>query len=224
MLSLQLLPESGHAAAKAENAKRPEMAAEMSDEDLLKQEGNSTHRDDIVLQLMECCCRSRDHHRTFPKGDEGTATESNWLEQLKLAVQKKNRADNRVKLSTMKQDTGEPVRKFAGRVRSLATVSEYAVKCQYTEAVIMDQVITGLVDIEIQKYVLSHPDAATLDLQETQVNEVGKPLKCKFCGSSHNKDSSAKQQGRNLRNSASSTTLLLSADPRAIRTIQVMAR
>ena len=113
----------------------------------------------------------------------------------------------------MKQDKGEPVRRFTGRVRSLATVSGYAVtcgKCQapvtYTDAVIMDQVIAGLADAEIQKDVLSHPDAATMDLdkllQFVEGKESGqasqgllsgsivgavKQMKCKFCGSYHDK-------------------------------------
>ena len=142
-------------------------------------------------------------------------TEADRLQQLKqLAVRMKNRAVNRVKLGTLKQDKGEPVRKFAGRVRSLATVSEYAVNCQkcqvsvpYTEAVITDQVITGLACSSIQRDVLSHPDAATMNLEKllqfvegkesgqasqglmsgNMVGEVTKPLKCKFCGSVHNR-------------------------------------
>ena len=82
---------------------------------------------------------------------------------------------NRVKLSTLKQDKGEPVRKFAGRVRSLAAVNGYSIKCtnaecgrdvSYTEAVIMDQLIAGLADTEIQKDVLSHTEADTWDLEK----------------------------------------------------------
>ena len=217
--------KSSHSAAKPEKAKRPEMAAEMSDEDWAYftsrwgeyKKATALTGDDVVLQLMECCCEQlrRDHHRTFPKGEEGTATESARLEELKqLAVRKKNRAVNRVKLGTMKQDKGEPVRRFAGRVRSLATVNEYTVKCEsckvpvsYTEAVIMDQVITGLADSEIQKDVLSHPDAATMSLEKllqfvegkesgqasqgmlsgSSVSEVTRSVKCKFCGQTHNR-------------------------------------
>ena len=128
------------ATAKPEKAKRPEMAAELSDEDwayfLSRWEeyklATALTGDDVVIQLMECCCEQlrREHHRTFPKGDGGAVTETKKLEQLKqLCVRKKNRAVNRVKLGTMKQDKGEPVRKFAGRVMSLANVSEYSVAC-----------------------------------------------------------------------------------------------
>ena len=62
------------------------------------------------------------------------------------------------------------MRKFTG---SEATVSGYTVKCgkcqapvPYTDAVIMDKGIARLADAEIQKYVLSHPDAATMDLDK----------------------------------------------------------
>ena len=87
---------------------------------------------EIVLQLMECCCEQlrRDHHRTYPKTGVGTVTEETRLSELKqLAVRQKNRMVNRVKLGTLKQDKGEPVRKFYGRVHSLASVSEYTVSC-----------------------------------------------------------------------------------------------
>ena len=92
--------------------------------------------DDIITQLMECCCDSirRDHHRTFSKAEGESVpaiTEEARLKELKqLAVRKKNKAVNRVKVGTLRQDKGEPVRKFSGRVPSLAAVSEYAVKCK----------------------------------------------------------------------------------------------
>ena len=82
--------------------------------------------DDIITQLMECCCESirRDHHRTFSRADGdavSAVTEVQRLQELKqLAVRKKNKAVNRVKLATLRQDKGEPVRKFTGRVHSLA--------------------------------------------------------------------------------------------------------
>ena len=95
------------------------------------------------------------------------------MKKLKqLAVRKKNKAVNRVKLGTLKQDKGDPIRKFTGRIRSLVTVSEYAVNCKtcktdipYTEAVIMDKVIKGFSNTEIQRDVLSHIDANNMTLE-----------------------------------------------------------
>ena len=169
--------------AKAEKAKRPELASDVSDEDWsyftsrwdhYKKAANVTG-DDVVTQLMECCNEQlrREHHRTF--SGAGATTEDALLAELKqIAVSKRNKAVNRVKLGQMKQDRGEPIRKFSGRVRSLASVSGYAVKCSkagcntnvsYTEQVIQDQVIIGLADTEIQRDVLSHADGDNMDLE-----------------------------------------------------------
>ena len=160
--------------AKAEKAKRPELSSDVSDEDWAyftsrwehyKKAANVTG-DDVVTQLMECCNEQlrREHHRTF--SGAGATSENDILAELKqISVSKKNKAVNRVKLGQMKQDRGEPIRKFSGRVRSLASVSGYSVKCprdgcntnvSYTEQVIQDQVIIGLADTEIQRDVLSH--------------------------------------------------------------------
>ena len=210
---------------KAEKAKRPELAAEVSDEDwnyfLSRWErykkATKITGEEIITQLLECCCDQlrRDHHRTFLSGenDEEGLTEVKLKEQLKqIAVQKRNLLVNRFKVFKLKQDRGEPVRKFAGRVRSLASVSGYSVKSggtdvSYTEAVIRDQVVFGLADMEIQRDVLAHEDAGdTLEKLLTFVEGkesgqtsqglmsgvpgniagVGPTLsKCRYCGESH---------------------------------------
>ena len=119
-----------------EKAKRPELSSDISDEDwsyfisrwTQYKKATGISGDDIVTQLMECCSERlrRDHHRTF-SGGATVLTEASVLAELKqITVCKRNKAVNRVKLSTMKQDRGEPVRKFAGRVRSLAAVSSYS--------------------------------------------------------------------------------------------------
>ena len=86
-------------------------------------------------------------------------------------------------------------------------------KCEepvsYTDEVIKDQVIAGIADSEIQKDVLSHPEAKVFDLEKllsfiegkesgmtsqglmsgNKVESVTEPIKkvknCKFCGDSH---------------------------------------
>ena len=68
-------PRPSHATAKPEKARRPEMASEMSDEDWAYflsrwadyKRATSLQGDEVVLQLMECCCEQlrRDHHRTI---------------------------------------------------------------------------------------------------------------------------------------------------------------
>ena len=66
-------------------------------------------------------------------------------------------------------------------MRSLAAVSEYALKCKgcnkdvnYSEEVIMDQVIRGLSNSEIQKDVLSQLDADNLTLEKLLTFVEGK--------------------------------------------------
>ena len=187
----------GQAKARPEKAKRPELASEVSDEDWAyfvsrwkeyKKATTLTSRDEIITQLMECCSEQlrRDHHRMFLSGATDGAgaavTEESRLEELKqISVRKRNKAVNRVKVTSIKQDRGEPVRKFAGRIRSLAAVSEYSVKCEgcqnnvsYTNQVIMDQVINGLADPEIQRDVLSHAEADTMTLEKLLVFVEGK--------------------------------------------------
>ena len=172
------------ASSKAEKAKRPELTSEVSDEDwsyftsrwTQYKKATGLTGEDIVTQLLECCNEQlrRDHHRTFSGATE-TNDEETVIAQLKqIAVCKRNLAVNRVKVGSLVQDRGEPVRKFAGRVKSLAAVSGYTVKCSkvgcntdvsYQEPVVTDQVIRGLGDSEIQRDVLSHTDSDTMDLE-----------------------------------------------------------
>ena len=66
------------------------------------------------------------------------------------------------------------MRKFVGRVKSLAAVIGYTIKCSkdgcntdvsYQEAMVTDQLIRGLADSEIQKDVLNHTDSDTMNLE-----------------------------------------------------------
>ena len=63
-------------AVKAEKAKRPEIAAEVSDEDWayflsrweMYKTATNLEGDKVILQLMGCCCEQlrKDHYRNFP--------------------------------------------------------------------------------------------------------------------------------------------------------------
>ena len=84
-----------NASAKPEKAKRPEIGAELSDEDwnyflsrwsAYKKATNLTG-EEITLQLMECCCEElrRNHHRNYPADtpvDEKTLLASPKLKRL----------------------------------------------------------------------------------------------------------------------------------------------
>ena len=114
--------QDGTSNGKPEKAKRPEMSAEMSEEDWeyflsrwehYKIATKLTGGEAVVIQLMECAVEQlrRDQYRTYGKADD-PVTEQDILAQFKaLAVKKKNNTVNRHKLSSMKQEKGEPVRK-----------------------------------------------------------------------------------------------------------------
>ena len=102
-IHIKVKHSSSQGASKPEKAKRPELAAEMSDEDWVyfKSRWNDYKKatgitgDDIITQLMECCCDSirRDHHRTFSKAEGESAsivTEEERLKELKQLAVRKN--------------------------------------------------------------------------------------------------------------------------------------
>ena len=85
---------------------------------------------ELLAQLKECMDEGmrRDHHRQYSGVDD--TTEKDLLQQIhNVVVQKRNQAVTRKNLHKLKQQLGEPIRKFAGRLRSLAVISEYEVKC-----------------------------------------------------------------------------------------------
>ena len=166
---------------KPEKVKRPEVGLELSEEKwayfIDRWTGYKTacnlSGDDLLSQLKECMDEGlrEDHFNQF-SGVE-TGTEVDLLKQIKIvAVKKANRAVGRDQLSKLKQERGEPVRKFVGRIRTLAQVAEYQVKCSceklvhYTDLVVKDQAIAGLVDQTVKTDVLSHDKVNEWTLEE----------------------------------------------------------
>ena len=178
---------------RAEKVRRPEVGPDMTNErwvyfltrweDYKKACGLKDG--DTLLQLRECMEDGvrEDHFNRF-SGVTGS-TEAEVLDQIKtVAVRRANRAVDRDQLRQLKQENGEAIQKFAGRVRTLACVAEYQVNCtcgktvKYTEEVIKDQVIGGLTDREIKTDVLSHGEVNTWSLKALldfiEGKEVGK--------------------------------------------------
>ena len=95
-------------------------------------------------------------------------TEAQLLDEAaKLAVKKRNKLVNRIKLSKMAQDEDESVTAFETRLKPVARTGKYRVKCKapgcgeecdYTAEVVLDNLIRGLADEEIQRKVLALPD------------------------------------------------------------------
>ena len=157
--------------AKVEKPRRPEITPDMSADRwayfLARWNSYKTscglEGEEVINQLMECMTEvvREDHYRQF-SGSE-VVTEAEVLEQIKqVAVKKANRAVLRDSLVMIKQERGETVRKFVGRVRALAVVCELTEACtcskqvSYMEARVKDQVMSGLVDQDIKTAVLSH--------------------------------------------------------------------
>ena len=102
-----------------------------------------------------------------------------------MTVRKKNKAVMRKNLQELKQDQGEAVRKFTGRVRTLAKVCGFVKTCgcgcdktvDFTEETIKDRVIAGLYSSEIQKDILSMENCEELSLEKilkiTEGKEAG---------------------------------------------------
>ena len=175
-------PEKGGGAKnKMDKIRRPEVGPDMSNDKwayfLTRWETYKTacglKDDDVTGQLMECMLEGvrEDHYRQFG----GAKVESGevLLEQVKqVAVPKSNRAVQRDSLNSVRQERGEGVRKFCGRIRAVALVCEYEVECgcskknSYMDCVIKDKVIAGLGDGEIKTEVLSHREVNKWTLKE----------------------------------------------------------
>ena len=178
---------------RAEKVRRPEVSPEMSSERWAYFNTRWTsYRDactltgaELVLQLKECMDESlrEDHHNQISGGE--VDNEADLLVQIKsVAVKKANRQVDRDKLGQIRQEKGEPVRKFAGRIRNLALVADFKVKCPcgkdvpYAEERIMDQIISGLNDVQIKTEVLSKEEVPKWGLQDlvsfVESKEAGK--------------------------------------------------
>ena len=114
-------------------------------------------------------------------------TEENLVKLVKkIAVKSENVWCLREKLHTMTQDTGEPVSKWSARLRGQARLCEYTLECSkagcdqendFSETVIMGELVRGLADPEIKQLVLSEvdqiKDLATL-VKLIEAKEYGK--------------------------------------------------
>ena len=185
-------PSAPSSKSRKERARRPEIRSEETEEDwayILKRWSQYKTQceltgTDVILQLLECCSEQlrRDHHRQYPATDITTAQESEVLGQLhKLAVRQQNKMVARVKLSSLTQDKGEGVRRFAGRVRELAVTGSYNVGCpsckqdvDFTTEMVKCQVVTGLAMNSHQKDVLAHPEGNTMTLDKLLIFIEGK--------------------------------------------------
>ena len=189
---MELETKSG-AKGKADKLRRPEVAPEMSNDRWAYFEtrweaykvGCGLKDDNVVGQLMECMVDAvrEDHYRQF--GGTKAETEKELLEQIKqVAVPKSSRAVQRDSLTNIKQERGEGVRKFCGRIRAVALVCEFETECvcgkttSYMDLQIKDKVVSGIYDGEIKTDILSHQDINKWGLEDllsyVESKEAGK--------------------------------------------------
>lgn len=144
--------------------------------------------DNTTIQLLECL--DPNLRRDVTRNAVGPApiesfTEADLLTAIRaLAVREESPKVARVALSRMVQDRGEPVRKFAARLRGQAEVCALTIQCpgcdrtiSQGEQKVADQICIGLSDPEIQEDLLKDPNQA-MTVEETvrfvEVRAAGK--------------------------------------------------
>ena len=130
-----------------------------------------------VLQLFHCC--DEDLGDALLKGhpDAVADNEANLLSKIKkLAVIPVAISVRRAELLSTKQDHGENARAFYAKVKGKATTCSYSIDCSsatctqvidFTNIMVKDVIISGLVDEDVKKDVLGWPDLDTKSLEDT---------------------------------------------------------
>ena len=87
---------------------------------------------ELIIQLLECCNETlRNDLIRAQGGSFATQTQENVLAAIRqLAVRKENTIVAHVTLTDMTQDHEETVRSFGERLRSLAGVCKFVLKCK----------------------------------------------------------------------------------------------
>ena len=112
-------------------------------------------------------------------------TEDNLLEEArKMVLKKRNKLVNRLKLNSLVQGGDESITGFEIRLKPLARTGKFKEQCgtchvnvDYTDQMVLDNVIRGLADEDIKKKVLAMPEEnCTLELvlKFVQAEEIGK--------------------------------------------------
>ena len=111
-------------------------------------------------------------------------TEEELLEMMKkLGVRKRNILLNKVAFLDMKQEQGQPVKLFVAKLRGQAAVCDFTLPTgvtDYSEQMILHQLVRGLSDPMIQEHVLAH--AATNEGSNMKLAETINMIEAKECG------------------------------------------
>ena len=120
-------------------------------------------------------------------------TEPELLNAVKdVFVKKRNRMVNRLKLRGIKQGPDQPIQQYVGALKQAARTCQFTTKCteelcdgvcDYSEEMVLDQLVQGLNDDEIQKKVLALPEA------DFKLNKVEQLIISEECSKATQKDS-----------------------------------
>ena len=114
----------------------------------------------VLDQLWACCSESLENSIYKKGGSEAATDEDALLKVMKeMAVRQQNVMINVVEFLGMGQDMDEPAKHFAARLKGQAQVCDFTIPqgtTDYSNKMVMHQLIRGLVDPSIQEQVLSH--------------------------------------------------------------------
>jgi hypothetical protein len=138
-----------------------------------------------IIQLLECC--EEDLRKDITRAAGGSLTtksEDDVLRWMKmLAVRQENIMVARKDLYEMQQRSDEAIRSFGARVKGQASVCKYTLECpgcnievNYTNKMLRDVIVRGIVDKEIQLDLLSDRN------QEMPLEEVMRYVEAKEAG------------------------------------------
>ena len=143
----------------------------------LFKDGTQLTLQETSRQLFQCCDDDlgNDLLRSYPTILEGT--ETLLLEAIKkLAVTPVAITVRRSELLSTKQDHGESIRSFYAKVNGKAATCAYVKDCpsttctqkvDFTDVLVKDVLVTGLVDEDIRRDVFGWSELDTKDVQET---------------------------------------------------------
>ena len=147
-------------------------------------------------QHLESCLGDEVTHILFGRlGQAGwdLLTEDTLLEAVKnVFVKRRNRMINRLKLRKLVQGPDQPVQQYVGSLKQIARTCKFSVECSadgcqnkndFSQEMVLDQLVMGLNDDEIQKKVLGVKE------ENFNLDHVEKLIITEECSKATQKDS-----------------------------------
>ena len=141
---------------------------------------------ETVQQLFLCCDEPLGNSILTTEPSVADGSEDNLLDLIKqLAVIPVARVVRRTDLLATKQDHGESTRNFLARIRGKALTCSYKKQCgtapcqaevDFTDVIVKDVLIAGLVDEEIKKEILGWSEVDNKSVEETVSFIEGKEM------------------------------------------------